>query len=155
MFHGSEINYFFTLLILEERQFEYGISFNLKATWNTYNELWHLCECVRKAWISATPWFGLHLQIFGEKRTYQIKMIKCSSIRQIDLVEFHCIRFFLFYVTKMVRIGRINLIIYDFINVFLLRWFTVNICVRLCACVRVCVCLPHILNLVAIKKTIL
>lgn len=43
-------------------------------------------------------------------------MIKCPSVRETDLVELHCIVFFLVYVTKMVRVEDINMIMYDFIN---------------------------------------
>lgn len=56
-------------------------------------------------------------------------MIKCPSIRRMDLVGFHCKNFFLVYVTKMVRVGVINMSIYNFINAFLVMGFTVNMCV--------------------------
>ena len=57
-----------------------------------------------------------YFQLFGENKKSLIKMIKCPSVREIDLVEFHCIIFFLVYVTKMVRVEDINMIMYDFIN---------------------------------------
>lgn len=66
----------------------------------------------------AASWFGFYLKIFGDKRTYLITMIKCPSIREINLVEFHCITFFPDYVTK-IRVRGINMVIYVFINVFL------------------------------------
>lgn len=68
--------------------------------------------------ILTASWFGFYLKIFGEKHTYLIKLIKCPSIRKINLMEFHCITFFLVYVTK-IRVRGINMAICVFINAFL------------------------------------
>ena len=75
---------------------------------------------------------GFYLKNLWRKRTYLIKMIKWPSIREINLVEFNCITFFLVDVTKMVRVEGINMTIHDFVNAFLIVIYSEHVCTTVC-----------------------